>query len=83
MAGAYLRRIGTAVPAHDIHQKSVAFAGAMLLDPRARSIFLRLAAKSGIQHRYSCLKEEPPAGTPAATPFPSTETAAFLRPPSA
>ncbi len=69
MAGAYLRRIGTAVPAHDIHQKSVAFAGAMLLDPRARSIFLRLAAKSGIQHRYSCLKEEPPGRNAGSDAF--------------
>lgn len=59
MAGAYLRRIATAVPDHDIHEKSVAFAGSMLSDPRARSIFQRLAAKSEIHHRYSCLREEP------------------------
>jgi predicted naringenin-chalcone synthase len=80
MAGAYLQRIGTAVPAHDIHEKFVAFAGDMLIDPRARSIFLRLAAKSGIQHRYSCLREEPPgqdAGSDAFSfygsgSFPST-----------
>lgn len=59
MAGAYLRRIGTAVPAHDIHEKFVAFAGDMLQDRRARSIFQRMAAKSEIHHRYSCLREEP------------------------
>ena len=59
MAGAYLRRIATAAPEHDIHEKFVAFAGGMLRDPRARSIFQRLAAKSGILHRYSCLHEEP------------------------
>jgi predicted naringenin-chalcone synthase len=59
MAGAYLRRIATAAPEHDIHEKFVTFASGMLRDPRARSIFQRLAAKSGIQHRYSCLQEEP------------------------
>jgi predicted naringenin-chalcone synthase len=54
MVGAYLQRIATAVPEHDIHTKFVAFAANMLQDPRARSIFHRLAAKSGIEHRYSC-----------------------------
>lgn len=80
MAGAYLQRIGTAVPEHDIHETFVAFAGNMLLDPRARSIFQRLAAKSGIQHRYSCLQQDAPgqnAGCDAFTfygrgSFPST-----------
>jgi predicted naringenin-chalcone synthase len=62
MAGAYLRRIATAAPEHDIHEKFVAFAAGMLRDPRARSIFQRLAAKSGILHRYSCLQEEPAHG---------------------
>ncbi len=59
MAGAYLRRIATAAPEHDIHEKFVVFASGMLRDPRARSIFQRLAAKSGIQHRFSCLQEAP------------------------
>jgi len=59
MAGAYLRRIGTAVPEHDIHEKFVAFAGNMLQDRRARSIFQRMAVKSEIHHRFSCLKEDP------------------------
>lgn len=58
MAQAYLQRIGTAVPEHDIHDAFVEFATAMLLDPRARSIFQRLAVKSGIRHRYSCLEAE-------------------------
>ncbi len=59
MAEVYLRRIGTAVPEHDIHEKFVAFAGNMLEDRRARSIFHRMAAKSEIHHRFSCLKEDP------------------------
>jgi predicted naringenin-chalcone synthase len=60
MTGAYLQRIATAVPEHDVHQKFVAYAGGMLKDPRAQAIFQRLANKSGIEHRYSCLVEDPP-----------------------
>ena len=56
MAQAYLQRIGTAVPQNDIHEPFVAFAREMLSDPRARSIFQRLATKSEIRHRYSCLQ---------------------------
>ena len=59
MARAYLRRIATAAPDHDIHEKFVVFAADMLSDTRTRSIFQRLAAKSGIHHRYSCLQEKP------------------------
>jgi predicted naringenin-chalcone synthase len=55
MAGAYLQRIGTAVPDSDIHGPFVAFAKEMLTDERARAIFQRLAMKSDIHHRYSCL----------------------------
>ncbi len=55
MAKAYLQRIATAVPANDIHRQFVEFAADMLKDRRARSIFDRLAAKSDIHHRYSCL----------------------------
>jgi alpha-pyrone synthase len=55
MTTAYLQRIGAAVPDHDIHQAFVDFAAGMLTDPRARSIFQRLIAKSEIHHRYSCL----------------------------
>ncbi len=56
MTSAYLQRIATAVPDHDIHQSFVDFAAEMLADPRARSIFQRLVAKSDIRHRYSCLQ---------------------------
>jgi len=58
MSGAYLQRIATAVPDHDIHQSFVDFAAEMLTDPRARSIFQRLVAKSDIRHRYSCLRRD-------------------------
>lgn len=55
MAKAYLQRIATAVPENDIHSQFVDFAANMLQDRRARSIFERLAARSDIHHRYSCL----------------------------
>lgn len=58
MIGAYLQRIATAVPDNDFHQSFVEFATGMLVDPRARSIFQRLVAKSDIRHRYSCLQRE-------------------------
>lgn len=58
MTGAYLQRIATAVPDHDIHENFVEFAAEMLADPRARSILQRLAAKSDIRHRYSCLQRD-------------------------
>ena len=69
MSGAYLQRIATAVPEHDVHEKFVTYAGGMLTDPRARSIFQRLANKSGIEHRYSCLVEEPPSESAGSDAF--------------
>ena len=58
MSQAYLQRIGTAVPEHDIHEPFVTFAQKMLSDRRASVIFQRLASKSGIRHRYCCLPVE-------------------------
>jgi alpha-pyrone synthase len=59
MTSAFLQRIATAVPDHDIHESFVGFAAEMLTDSRARSIFQRLVAKSDIHHRYSCLSRDP------------------------
>jgi predicted naringenin-chalcone synthase len=53
MTGAYLNRIGTAVPDHDIHSAFVAFACSLLPDIKERSVFERMSARSGIAHRYS------------------------------
>ncbi len=69
MAEAYLRRIGTAVPEHDIHERFIAFATEMLEDRRARSIFQRIAAKSEIHHRYSCLTDDPARSDAAMDAF--------------
>ncbi|TIT06166.1 MAG: type III polyketide synthase, partial [Mesorhizobium sp.] len=52
-AKAYINRIATAVPEHDVHQFYVRFAASMLAADRRR-IFKRMADLAGIEHRYSC-----------------------------
>ncbi|MGI4757162.1 MAG: type III polyketide synthase [Janthinobacterium lividum] len=56
MSPVFLRRIATAVPRHDVHQAFVDFAHGMLQDAGSRALFLRMAARSGIEHRYSALQ---------------------------
>ncbi len=53
---AYINRIGTAVPPHDIHAPFVAFARTLLIDDRTRRTFDRMAERSGINHRFSGLQ---------------------------
>ena len=55
MTTAYINRIATAVPAHDVHDAFVRFARTLLPEPRARTVFDRLAEKAGIAHRFSVL----------------------------
>ncbi len=58
MPHAYLNRIATAVPDHDVHQAFVAFADNLLAtnaEPRTRALFNRMATRSGIAHRFSVL----------------------------
>jgi alpha-pyrone synthase len=55
MTTAYLNRIATAVPEHDVHDTFVIFAEKMLADPRLRMIFRRMASRADIAHRYSFL----------------------------
>jgi predicted naringenin-chalcone synthase len=52
---AYINRIATAVPPHDIHQAFVRFARTLLADPRTQPLFDRMVAKSRIEHRFSVL----------------------------
>jgi predicted naringenin-chalcone synthase len=62
----YLNRVATAVPDHDVHSAFVAFADGLLADApdaRTRSVFGRMAARSGIDHRFSVLT--PDQATPA------------------
>jgi predicted naringenin-chalcone synthase len=52
---AYLNRIATAVPEHDVHNTFVVFAEQMLSNPRLRTVFRRMANRADIAHRYSFL----------------------------
>jgi len=62
MTTAYLNRIATAVPEHDVHAPFVGFAEKMLADPRLRSVFRRMASRANIAHRYSFLDPQKGAG---------------------
>ena len=52
----HINRIGTAVPAHDVHAAFVAYARTLLTDEKTRTLFDRMAERSGIDHRYSVLE---------------------------
>lgn len=71
MTTAYINRIATAVPEHDVHHAFVRFAGT-LLDDRRRKLFERMADRAQITHRWSSL-------TPASNPDgPSVDAAGFF-----
>ena len=66
------------MPGHDIHHAFIAWARAQL-DKRQRALFDRMAARSGIGHRWSILPEGTdgaspvdPGGFYAASPLPGT-----------
>ncbi|MDG4878180.1 type III polyketide synthase [Mesorhizobium sp. WSM4935] len=52
-ANAYINRIATAVPEHDVHQFYLRYAASMLTADRRR-IFQRMAGLADIEHRFSC-----------------------------
>jgi predicted naringenin-chalcone synthase len=79
MPTAYLNRIATAVPSFDVHEAFVRYAGTLLTERRLRALFERMAERSQIVHRWSCLEpaEESAAaidvdGFYARGAFPST-----------
>lgn len=62
MTEAYINRIATAVPGHNVHRAFVQFAQSLYEGrPREQALFMRMAEKAGIEHRFSCL-------APAADP---------------
>lgn len=63
MTTAYLNRIATAVPEHDVHDLFVVFAEEMLADPRLRAVFRRMANRAEIAHRYSFLHTQKDRGS--------------------
>jgi len=63
MPSAYLQRIGTATPRHDVHAAFVDYARQLLETERERLLFDRMVERSGIAHRYSVLQPgQPSAG---------------------
>lgn len=56
MTTAYINRIASSVPPHDVHQSFVAFAEGMIPEGVQRSLFRRMARMSAIEHRYSFLQ---------------------------
>jgi predicted naringenin-chalcone synthase len=58
MTTAYLNRIATAVPEHDVHHDFAVFAEQMLSDPRLRAVFRRMVGRADIAHRYSFLNPQ-------------------------
>lgn len=62
MTTAYINRVATAVPPYDVHNAFRRFAQSLFDgDRRSGLLFQRMANKSGIEHRYSCL---PPSNRP-------------------
>jgi predicted naringenin-chalcone synthase len=54
-SNAYLNRIATAVPDHEVHQFFLRFGASLLADhPQRLSVFERMTDLSGIERRYSC-----------------------------
>jgi alpha-pyrone synthase len=72
---AYLNRIATAVPEHDVHNAFVIFAEKMLDDPRLRTVFRRMVSRANIAHRYSFLNPQKDSGQ-----FSSHDALEFYRP---
>lgn len=53
---AYINRIATAVPPHDVHEAYSRYALSLFTrDKRAAQLLQRMIERSGIEHRYSCL----------------------------
>lgn len=61
-----LNALATAVPGHDIHAAFIDWATPRLTDARIRALFTRMAARSGIAHRWSVLPPTPAGGSPVA-----------------
>jgi predicted naringenin-chalcone synthase len=60
LTAAYINHVAIAVPPHDIHEAFRRFAQSIFrVDPHASRLFRKMAAKSGIEHRYSYLAPSP------------------------
>ena len=56
---AYLNAVAGVVPEHDVHELFIGWAEGQVEDPRLRKLFMRMAERSGIAHRWSVLPPAP------------------------
>ena len=61
---AHIHAIGTAVPGHDVHAAYVSWAESQVSSRRDRLLLSRMAARSGIDHRWSVLPQGAAGGSP-------------------
>ena len=59
MTQAWLNRIGTAVPPHDIHSAFIEFGRDTIADGHKRALFDRMAGLADIEHRYAIIEAAP------------------------
>jgi predicted naringenin-chalcone synthase len=59
-----INAIGCAVPAHDMHTSFIHWASEQIDDPRERQLFVRMAERSGIGHRWCVLPPTAEGGSP-------------------
>lgn len=78
---AYINRIGTARPRHEISDAFIGWAERQLTRPRDQALFRRMAARSGIEKRWSVIPPAPGGSSPVGaggfydeTSFPGTST---------
>ncbi len=70
MIEAFINRIATATPPHDVHQSFLRFGQLMLQgDKRKLALFNRMADRSGIAHRYSFIQPDPSGAVADAEGF--------------
>lgn len=62
----FINYIGTAVPANDAHPRFLAWAESQLRSDQDRRLFRRMAARSGIEHRWTVLEPIPGNNDPQA-----------------
>jgi len=56
---AYINALAGVVPEHDVHRLFIDWAQGQVEDERMRRLFLRMADRSGIEHRWSVLAPAP------------------------
>jgi alpha-pyrone synthase len=56
---AFINALAGVVPEHDVHKLFIDWAQGRVEDPRLRKLFMRMADRSGIEHRWSVLPPAP------------------------